>query len=596
LNKNKSYGAYMQLSYGVKILGMVVLLTTPVLAQNHNHPYPRIAVFHFGDPVPDWYARFDLVISNSLNDSRASEVKRLNPNVVLLPTTPWTVVRSQTRQWFPEGTEAHWLAVEASGEVLHIDEQRRLVDLTNFCPRYNGERFNEAFPKFVAAYHNLNIVDGIASDWLWYKPHGVEDIDLDRNGSNDYSEHGESWVIEKWTEGVETLLSNLRNVVGEDKYIVPNSGLFHSYGWSTTNGMILEHTTGVVDWNYLWRNYKEWMAKSRKPHFLLVDGRPHGAEPDLPGEEKNYFRLMRFLLTVTMLGDGYFNFFDNGAGEHHYHRYYDEFDLNVGFPTSDAFELPNGCFVRFFDHGAVITNPTGSTQTVTNGQISTAPGFAGPYYRFKGGQAPDWNNGAGFNSITLEGFEWDRRTYGDGIILVREPAAIVSDIIVDNLDYGTSPMSEPTRFSGSWSQTDRGENGYTIIDRARSDWYPLAFSSAGSGDRKATFIPTIGVAGEYEVLEWHGDALSGPQATNTPFRITSADGVENVAVNQAVRIGQWNSIGRYNFAAGTRGTIEITNNANGVVVADAIKLVYLDGTNFVVDLIPPAEPKGIRVE
>jgi hypothetical protein len=90
---------------------------------------------------------------------------------------------------------------------------------------------------------------------------------------------------------------------------------------------------------------------------------------------------------------------------------------------------------------------------------------------------------------------------------------------------------------------------------------------------KATWTPTITVAGTYEVFEYHGNNPSNDHASNQAFTITSADGSKTVEVNLTENIAKWNSLGKFKFAAGTSGTISTSNKANGNVLADAIKLV-----------------------
>jgi hypothetical protein len=42
-------------------------------------------------------------------------------------------------------------------------------------------------------------------------------------------------------------------------------------------------------------------------------------------------------------------------------------------------------------------------------------------------------------------------------------------------------------------------------------------------------------------------------------------------VNQKVNGGQWNLLGTFNFVAGTSGTVVLTDDADGVVIADGLK-------------------------
>jgi hypothetical protein len=97
------------------------------------------------------------------------------------------------------------------------------------------------------------------------------------------------------------------------------------------------------------------------------------------------------------------------------------------------------------------------------------------------------------------------------------------------------------------------------------------FAAAGTGTATATFAPAIPVAGNYEVFVWQWTFPTG--ASNTPHTIAYPGGSTTILVNQqgAIGGGAWLSLGTYPFAAGTGGTVTITNNANGQVVADAIR-------------------------
>lgn len=57
-----------------------------------------------------------------------------------------------------------------------------------------------------------------------------------------------------------------------------------------------------------------------------------------------------------------------------------------------------------------------------------------------------------------------------------------------------------------------------------------------------------------------------------------ANGEKIILVDQNRNSGRWNSLGRYSFQRGAEASITVSNNANGPVIADAIKLVYLDNT------------------
>ncbi|EEF61713.1 fibronectin type III domain-containing protein [Pedosphaera parvula] len=137
-------------------------------------------------------------------------------------------------------------------------------------------------------------------------------------------------------------------------------------------------------------------------------------------------------------------------------------------------------------------------------------------------------------------------------------AAPVADIIIDN------PAATVT---GTWS------TGTSSTDKYGSDY---RFKSPGAGAGYLKYTPTIPTAGHYQVYEWH--SVGSNRATAAPFVVTYNGGSQTVSVNEQVNGGQWNSIGTFALAAGTGGSVKITDNftdTTRVVIADAVKLVYV---------------------
>lgn len=562
-----------------------------------NPPYPRCGVQHFGNAPADWYARFDLNIVVWTSAAKAREIKRINPRSIVIWVDGLTSYGENNP--FHKYIPKEWFVQGSNGSELKLN-WGSLLDMSNLCQQVNGKRYNTGHPAYLVSQIDMTAFDGVGSDWCWGRPHGTTDIDLDRNGKNDYDEHGRAWVDEQWQAGVVAFIDNWRKEIGPDKLIWINSGQFHDWGWANTNGVEIERQSGFVNWEFYIRQLQNFMQNARQPHILMMDVRPHGGDNNRPSNTKNYFQLARFMLTATMLGDAYMDFSPLEAGEHHYQVYFDEFDLDVGYPTQPLQKMSNGCFVRFFDKGVSIVNPSNRPVTLTDGDLRAMSGYAGPYYKFRGGQDPAFNSGGQFTQVNLWGGSEQTNSgpllLGDGIILLTEPKTVIADILVDNVEYCTSPGSEPAAFTSLWQQTVDGDLFYSQKDRPSEGWYGHAFAQGGDGSQKATFTPTIGTAGFYEVYEWHGYVNKSQSSTNVPVTITYGSGQQvTKVVNQAISQGQWNSLGKYTFPAGRTGKVVIANQANGIIVADMIQFRYR-GQDGTVDTQPPAPPTGIRVD
>jgi hypothetical protein len=94
--------------------------------------------------------------------------------------------------------------------------------------------------------------------------------------------------------------------------------------------------------------------------------------------------------------------------------------------------------------------------------------------------------------------------------------------------------------------------------------------AAGDGSCTATWTPTIPQAGAYKVYAWWQSRAN--RASNAPYTINYDGGSETVRVDQRYDSDQWNYLGTWQFAAGTSGSITVSDDADNNVIADAIKI------------------------
>lgn len=567
-----------------------------------GHTYPRTAIWQTYAAVEDWYARFDLAFTRMSNSSFIANVREMNPDILWLPTRDFNAAY-QVIDDFPE----EWYLRDSNGNRVDLyGSGIWYADLSDLGLRYTGsasgmpindQRLIDWFPQYLAQLAEDAGADGIGTDGLYHRAHLQsrmwEDVDLDRNGVNDLVEHGKEWAIDHWTAGVDFLLRELRTRL-DDKILVINTGSPDTPGIELANGYVAEHIGGVFSWQFSKNHHEQTVQNVRQPAIFLMQSNPVGGDPHLPDPSKNYYSFMRFGLARAMLLGEYFAFESRDSKEHYWNRYYDEFDLDIGYPTGEMVQLRStgqngmGVWVRFFDYGAVLVNISETDQHVTAQDLQALSGYEGPYWRFQGGQDPEVNNGKQFDNITLDGHTYQTGgltpIIGDAIILVKSPTTTITDIIIDNVDFGTSPGTTTASLSSGFGQhgCNSGGPGGSDYYTLRCAWNPgsYAFASApGASQETAVFRPTIGLAGQYEVFEWHPSLEDGSEATNVVHTIHHSKGSTTKIVNQSSNPGQWNSLGTYTFMEGTEGSVTISaEEANGTVAADAIKFVYRGNT------------------
>ena len=113
------------------------------------------------------------------------------------------------------------------------------------------------------------------------------------------------------------------------------------------------------------------------------------------------------------------------------------------------------------------------------------------------------------------------------------------------------------------SLTDQA-NGYVIADA-------IMLTPPGAAPNTATWTPNVAQAGTYEVYaRWTSHAN---RATNATYTVTHGSGSSAVTVDQQQGGATWNLLGTFSLSPGNTHKISLTDQANGFVIADAIRLV-----------------------
>jgi hypothetical protein len=171
---------------------------------------------------------------------------------------------------------------------------------------------------------------------------------------------------------------------------------------------------------------------------------------------------------------------------------------------------------------------------------------------------PLWDIGTcedGAYQLRVQGYAPDGKYDYDIIETIIDKNHDYLSIIIDNDQSGFSTSG------GGWylssSQSDRYGDNYR---------YHMAGSNA-----TAVWKPVLPGDGEYKVYAWWNTHSN--RATNSPYTIVSASGSTTIRVNQEANGGQWNYLGTFFFNSGNSGYIALSNDADEIVIADAVRFV-----------------------
>jgi hypothetical protein len=344
------------------------------------------------------------------------KIRSLNPNIKILAyitsqemtNNPGSYQNLRLRQALNSRLEPEWFLKDQYGrQVVHWPFTSMLNVSNEAKLNANNLRFNDILPQFVCSdIKGSDLWDGVFYDNLW------GDIAWMNNGNLDFENNGEKTEATKadilWREGMAKILSQTKLLCGDD-FIVVGNGRIHWPYQSLLNGMMLEGFPPP------WEGDGTWLS-SMKSYNLLhnVNQQPLTSLINVFNKNQTDYRLFRFGLTSTLLGDAYYSF-DYDVTNHGQLWWYDEYNVLLGQPQSSAYNILNngstklepGLWRRDFENGVAIVN---STDTQQNFFFSKEE-----FEKIKGIQDPQTNDGLKINYLRIPA--------KDGIILLKKLTA-----------------------------------------------------------------------------------------------------------------------------------------------------------------------------
>lgn len=127
-------------------------------------------------------------------------------------------------------------------------------------------------------------------------------------------------------------------------------------------------------------------------------------------------------------------------------------------------------------------------------------------------------------------------------------------IIVDN---------QEAEFVGSWVETSEITGCYGLNYQQHLP---------GDGSSTVSWTPCIPMTGKYNVyVNW---TSAFDRASNAQYSVVYEGGSFTKVSNQRMAGGQWNLLGYFQFKEGSSGYVQLSDKADGLVVADAVMFSY----------------------
>jgi hypothetical protein len=523
-----------------------------------------------GSAGPDAWKAHDLVAIRYYFPQGAADIKAANPDVILLAANDdleGSSIAESTGKELPEG----WYIHDDEGNRLpfwrgYISNLTEVAISSDYL--YGPQRFNQFLPQYLDEHTDWSLFDGTLFDtWYsslqWYVP-DMDRIDLDGDGIADGAELVES----RWRQGKRALVSNLRAYT--EKPI-----LAHEAGEAFLNGNAFEFWTQETIASRSWN-----MGQALRLLEEAVPPQLNYANSEAPGSGP----VFRADFTSAQIVGAFFGH-DEGTFAHRWTYLHDEYLADLGYPTSDPSQLEGGLWIRYFDGGVIISNLSGEEKSLASADL-----VGGPYYRFRGNQAPDFNDGTLFSEVHFAPL--------DGILLLKEPKTLITPIIIDNVAHNMTTIGqEPVRYSQGWTQARYGPSGYAL----GYGWDEFASPFAQTSEPgTATYSPIISVPGDYEIFEWHPDLQAdgqGEPCNALTVEIHHAEGTTVRTFDQSVGSGQWNSLGIFPLEQDNPTSVVLHAPGGCVASSDAVKFKWHgDDESPTFADVPPSHPYSHEIE
>lgn len=377
----------------ILILTLVFLCPTPSVGQIRAEEPNAIKTANYfllsgrtldDETILTQLADYDLLVlpveAQSFNPTFPAKIRQLNPDIILLayvPSVSWNSIwQDRVHRSLKQGIQDSFWLKDQGGQTVSIWPGTSALDLTG--------AWNEYLSSFVAnEVLNTNYWDGVFYDEVSDSISWVPGVTI----SN-----------QDWINAYTKLFKSTREKVGNQKIIISNgsSNLQHA---NYVNGRMFESFPTPWEaggnWHEIINRYFKLGEKVPYEPIIILNGDTQNSG------NKNDFKKMRFGLTSTLLGGGFFGF-DFGTESHQQIWRYDEFEAYIGSPSDDAFQRSDGVWERNFSNGKVLVNPTNSEKRIR---------LDGEYEKIRGTQDKTVNDGSIISRVTVFA--------KDGLLLLR---------------------------------------------------------------------------------------------------------------------------------------------------------------------------------
>jgi len=288
-------------------------------------------------------SRIDLWLGASFNASQIRELRRLNPNCLILTSINTVENNDVPDDYFLRDTTGRKIEVWPGAYRLNLTRP----EVAEYQARYAYQKMIESGLMYDGCFFDNFMM---TQSWL---THDIYDRPVQLDADGDGKPDSKDAFDKAWREGVFHELREWRTLMpwalasGHSQgYPYPEIGeIFNGQG-------IGFYTTDVIEgkrpFYELWDYYNAWCSVTVKPAITSVEsavpdqiayGYDYSPQQHTPAATwdfaRDYYPYMRFGLAFTLMSDGYFSH-ELGDTDHGQDWWYDELDYDLGTPLGAA--------------------------------------------------------------------------------------------------------------------------------------------------------------------------------------------------------------------------------------------------------------------
>ncbi len=290
-----------------------------------------------------YMSRLDLWLGADPSPEQTRELRRLNPNILILSSINAVENDGLPDSYYLKDTSGRKIEVWPGSFRLNLTQSA----VAEYQAHYAYQRMLDAGMLYDGMFFD-NVMT--TQSWLKYDIYGNR-VYIDANGDGLADEAAA--LDAAWKQGVFHEIQTFRELmpdalVSSHSTDISEPGVADLFNGNSLGFVAADVLEGEMSFATLWDRYQAWMSQAKAPPITMFEASPpdqiaygydYSPLQKIPASTLEFARtlypFMRFGLALTLMHDGYFAY-EFGDTWHGNDWWYDELDFELGYPLGAA--------------------------------------------------------------------------------------------------------------------------------------------------------------------------------------------------------------------------------------------------------------------